>query len=227
MRCVNTHGADLSESQSRAMWLLQMSVRAARAQSAEYEALQSEILLNRIRVELGYPDAATAAEQIEQRLGAFRTEQLPQRIYSSLSLVDRFDSLLESGRQIASGMDPGFILQSVAEAGKRLLRSNYSDIVLTDDHGQPLTLSEGIRENAIAALRTHDAVCASGVSSDLRSLLVCPIIVRSRPVACLVVGIRKFETCLGSMNCVLPAISQPLRVLLLKCRRLQEPPGTE
>ncbi|MBL8817050.1 MAG: response regulator [Planctomyces sp.] len=172
----------------RAMWLIQQSVKVAQNQQAEHEVIQSELLLFRVQTELGYSDADKMLELAENRAAAFRNEQLPQRIYSTLSLVDRFDALLESGRRIASGMEPGFIFNCVADAARRLLRSTHSEIILTDDQGQPVTLSEGIRENALAALRSHDAVCASGVSSELRSLLVCPIIVRGRPMSCLVVS---------------------------------------
>lgn len=170
-----------------AVLLLKKSIRIAQQQKAEYEVIQSELLLQRIRVELGYRRAESALENADRRHAAFRSEQLPQRMFSSVSLVDRFDSLLESGRQIAVANDPVTIAATAVEAARRLLRSVHCEVVRLDDLGQPVTNSESIKSTALTAIKSQDAVTASS-GMEFRSLLVCPVIVRSRVTSCLVVG---------------------------------------
>lgn len=172
----------------RALLLLRLSIRTARRQSAEYELIQSEVLLQKIRLEMGRRDAAEALHQAERRSSAFRREQLPQRMFSSVSLVDRFDSLLESGRKIASAIDPKAIIEIAADAAQRLLRSNHCEIIPVDEFGQPSIRSESTRSHVQMALKSMDAVASGVPVAEFRSLLACPIVVRSRTAACLLVG---------------------------------------
>ena len=171
----------------RAMFLLQKSVQVASQQSAEYEVIQSKLLLQKIRMEMGCADAETELENTERLYSAFRNAQLPQRMFSSISLVDRFDSLLETGRAIASAIDPTVIIDTSADAARRLLRSNYCEIISIDERGQPAVPSEAIRACVLTSLKTRDAFATSASGSEFRSILACPIVVRSRVTACLVV----------------------------------------
>lgn len=171
----------------RAIFLLQKSIQTANLQSAEYELIQSNLLLQKIRVEVGYLDAEKELRNAERRYSAFRDEQFPQRISSSMSLVDRFESLLDSGRKIVSAIEPTVIIDNAAEAARRLLRSNHCKIIYIDESGQPAVQSEAIRACVLTSLRTLDVFAVSGSDSEFRSLLACPIVVRSRVAACLVV----------------------------------------
>jgi len=171
----------------RAIFLLRKSVHIASLQSAAYEQIQSSLLLHKIRLELGFPDAEKELHNAERSYSAFRNEQLPQRMFSSISLVDRFDSLLESGRKIASAIDPAVIIDTAADTARRLLRSNYCEIVYIDESGQPAVQSEAVRACVLTSLKTLDAFADSGSGSEFRSLLACPIMVRARVAACLVV----------------------------------------
>ena len=172
----------------RAVFLLKKSVLVARLQSAEYEQIQSRLLLHKVRLEMGWPDAEKALENAERRHSAFRNEQLPQRMFSSIALVDRFDSLLESGRKIASAMEPREIIDTTADAARRLLRSNFCEVIQIDENGQPIVSSESIRSFVLNAFRKCDALASSGSGSEFRSLMASPVVVRARVTACLVVG---------------------------------------
>jgi len=172
----------------RAVYLLKKSVLVARLQSAEYEQIQSRLLLQKVRLEMGCADAEKALENAERRHSAFRNGQLPQRMFSSIALVDRFDSLLESGRKIASAIDPTAILQTTADAARRLLRSNYCEVIHVDEKGQPVVQSEAVRAHVLSSLKTADAIASSGSGSEFRSLMASPVVVRTRVTACLVVG---------------------------------------
>lgn len=174
-------------SNRRAVLLLRQSIKTARRHSAEYELIQSDLLLQRLLLELGTPDSVQALERAQRRLSGFNSDQLPQRMLSSVSLVDRFDLLLESGRRIAAANDPAIILETAVDAARRLLRSKHCETVGIEANGQPATTNEAIRSGVLSAVRSRDAV-SSNSGSDFRSLLNCPIIVRGKVTACLVVG---------------------------------------
>ncbi|MEZ6063195.1 MAG: ATP-binding protein [Planctomycetaceae bacterium] len=172
----------------RAVHLLENSLRVATSHSAAYEILQTEILLHQIRSEIGFEDAAGKLDQARNRLTAFRDEQLPRRMVTSLSLVDRFDSLLESGREIASTISPELIFDKMVTASRRLLRSDCSRVIPIDETGQPVPASVPARQWILNAIKSRQAVAADAAGTDFRSLLACPVLVRGEVVACLVVS---------------------------------------
>jgi signal transduction histidine kinase/CheY-like chemotaxis protein/tetratricopeptide (TPR) repeat protein/HPt (histidine-containing phosphotransfer) domain-containing protein len=172
----------------RAIYLLKWSIRAAGVQSARYEMLQSELMLQQVRLELGYPDSSEHLREVQERISAFREEQLPKRVLTSLSLVDRFDSLLESGRKIASATDPQEIVVATITASQTLLRSDFCRLISIGPDDQPGNVSESLRPLVTSSLKCGGALAASGPTKELRSLLVCPIVVRGSAVATLAVG---------------------------------------
>jgi tetratricopeptide (TPR) repeat protein len=182
----------------RAMFLLKKSVQFAQQQSAKSEQLQSDLLLQKMRLESGYRSAEKTLEAAERRYSAFRSEQLPQKMYSSLSLIDRFDALLESGRKIASAFDPAVIIETAIDAARHLLRSKYCELITLDDNWQPISQCSAIRANVQASLKTFDAVATSPSGSNFRSLLSCPIVVRGRVTASLVVGNSEIRDLFGA-----------------------------
>ena len=182
----------------RAILLLKKSVQIARCQLAEYEVVQSDLLLQRICVELGQRRAEKSLERAERHQSAFRSEQLPQQLFSSLSLIDRFDSLLESGRRIALAIDPKVIVEMASDSARRLLRSNFCEVIAIGDCGLPITQSETIRSIVQTAITTMDALVAGSSSQDFRSLMACPVIVRGHVTACLVVGNSEVRDLFGA-----------------------------
>ena len=182
----------------RATYLLTKSVQFAQQQSAEYEVIQSDLLLQRIRLESGYRGAEKTLENAERRHSAFHSEQLPQKMYSSLSLIDRFDALLESGRKIASAIDPTVIIETTIDAARHLLHSKYCELINLDDNRQPVSQCSAIRANVQASLKTLDAVATSPSGSNFRSLLSCPIVVRGRVTAGLVIGNSEIRDLFGA-----------------------------
>jgi len=144
------------------------------------------------------PDDATAAAVVE----------LPSVARSSLdggatiALVDRFDTLLRTGRVIATALTPDAIYDAVRAAAVELLHSEGCSVVLIDpdaesgpalrqlDESSGIGLSERL---VFEALRTRTvAVYSQGqadpsesiVLQQARSALAAPIFVRGRPVAC-------------------------------------------
>ncbi|MEQ9407011.1 MAG: ATP-binding protein [Fuerstiella sp.] len=181
----------------RAMFLLKWSIRAARTQSARYEILQSDLVLQQVRTELGYADAPQMLAESRERLSAFRNEQLPKRVTSSLSLVDRFDSLLESGRKIASAMEPEEIISATMTASQHLLRTDFCRVVSIDLNGEPVNVAESLQPLVLSCMATGEAEFSPTPNGEFRSLIVGPVFVRGTCVACLVAGNTKVRDLFG------------------------------
>ena len=123
----------------------------------------------------------------------------------SLSLADRFDTVLDSGRKIASALAASAIHEAARAAALRLLRGEHCLVLPIEDdvnQGKPFVLTEqtdvpvnaSIVERALKAGRaiacTEEKGLEPGTSvaeSGERSVLCVPIRVRGRIVACLYV----------------------------------------
>jgi len=172
----------------RAKCLLRWSVRCADSQGAKFESLQSELVLNQILSEQGSIGSQERLTDVEERILAFRNDQLPKRVQVSLSLVDRFDSLLESGRRIASAITAESILEAMMTASRHLLRSDFCRVVAIDKNRQPTQLSESLRPFVLQTMKSGEASAAESPTEEYRSVLTSPVFVRGDAVACLVVG---------------------------------------
>jgi signal transduction histidine kinase/tetratricopeptide (TPR) repeat protein len=124
-------------------------------------------------------------------------------VVASLSLADRFDSLLRIGRDIATALTPTAVYDVVRLAASELLRSEECSIVLVDPSDPagerlvPLDESSGLGVSAHLvreAMRTRTVAVYTDDGADdpsvslalrpLRSALAAPVFVRGRAVAC-------------------------------------------
>lgn len=185
----------------RATYLLRWSIRAAQAQSARFEQLQSEMILEQIRLEMRYTKQPDQLQIIQEKLDTFRDEQLPSRVPMALSLVDRFDSLLESGRTIATATDPQEIIASTISAGMQLLRSDSCRVVPVDAEGQPADVAESLLPLVVSCVTSKEAKVSPGPTKEFRSLVACPVNVRGASVAVLVVGNTEVRDLFGENEC--------------------------
>ena len=172
----------------RGMYLLKWSIRAAESQSARYEQLQSELVFQQVRGELRYPGAREQLKRVQKNIVAFQDEQLPKRVPTSLSLSDRFDALLDSGRIIATATDPQKIVSSTIAASKDLLRSDFCRVVPICNNRQPGNVCESLLPLIVGCVQSGEATASAGPTKDFRSLVACPVMVRGSSVAVLVVG---------------------------------------
>ena len=102
--------------------LFAKSLEVARRQQARYEAAQTLAAMARVGREVAWRDAAAHALEAQAMLAEIETateERLPPA--ASLSLADRFDTVLDSGRKIASALTPTAITNRRL-AALRLLR---------------------------------------------------------------------------------------------------------
>ncbi len=197
----------------RARRLLDKSLAVARRQGATYELAQTLLARARLDRELGRPGAdheLVAAEalvhkfllSVEDAVRGDRVETAP----ASVSLADRFDAVLESGRKIASALSPATVFTQVQESASRLLRGEQCLVLKIEEEegGQrfaPVAGAAGCEVDGRLVSRALQAGRPIVLSDETiegcperpdhpaeRSLLCAPIFARGRPAACLYVA---------------------------------------
>ncbi len=194
---------------------LDASLAEAERQGAAFEAAQTRWARGELGLVYGWPGAeeeAGRARNALQGLGAdFACS--PLRTLSAqgeppavtLSLADRFASIVGQGRQIASALTPEDVWAALREAAEVLLRGDKNLVLEVDGSPAPRALAQSggrplvhrplveralrdLRPVALADLLEEPASASEGVAPDApRSALCAPIMARGRPVACLYV----------------------------------------
>ena len=208
----------------RARQWLEESLAVAQRQGARFEHAQSLLAHGRIGVEAGWPGAGeevAAAQQALRALGAdFALENRVEREVvakpATLSLVDRFDTVLDAGRKIASALTHKSIFKEVRESAYRLLRGERCLLLQLqgDDLAEDLTMVSGEIEGeysrvlAERALKTGDVIVFAEGSAEaegetallagVRSALCAPIFVRGQPAGCFYVDHRHVSGLFGA-----------------------------
>jgi two-component system sensor kinase len=202
---------------------LDESLMVAQRQGARFEYAQTLLVRGRAGLELEWPGAALDVEEATKSLRALGAywvlgEEGPEGQADTVTpgLVDRFDTVLEVGRRIATALSREVVYDAIREAAVTLLRGDgclVLDILgpATDERrvrvvsrgtggGQASDFgySRTVVHRAIETGRPvvagngagHDA-SESLVLSDARSILCAPIAVRGRTVACAYVTHRQ------------------------------------
>lgn len=203
----------------RARRLLEKSLRVAERQQARFEYAQSLRVLGLAGTELGWSDAEaqwTRAENELHEITASATPratqpETPQRAVS-LSLVDRFDTVLDAGRHIAAALSDQTIFAEVRRAAERLLRAEQCQLARLHREGEAwqilraspetdLQIDPRLVERAVSLGR---AVVATASDGDERataeadgSSLCAPVFVRGQAAACLYVTHRHLRDLFG------------------------------
>jgi two-component system sensor kinase len=191
---------------SKALRLLSKSMAIAERQSAKYEHALTSLLLFQVRSELGYADSRRQIALAEAALQSLTIPQNPNQTgpgAATLSLADRFDTVLDSGRRIASALSPQTIFAEVHRATLQLLRGEKCLILQVDEtaaerHFVPIvgeTLSDASQSLAERSLRVGHALsnrdelaaesAAGALASAQGSALCVPVLARGQAVACL------------------------------------------
>ena len=146
--------AAMQGSNRRARRYLDESLAVAERQSARFEHAQTLLARGRLGIELGWQgadqDLATARQAL-RALGAdwaldeVSAPQASPAKTATLSLVDRFDTVLDAGRRIASALSRKAIFNEVREAAFRLLRGERCLLLQLqgDDAAENLTMVSG------------------------------------------------------------------------------------
>jgi two-component system sensor kinase len=216
--------AALRDRPRRARRLFDEALAVAERQGAIYEHAQTLLAAGQVGLELDWPEAAddvAVAQQTLRTLEGTVVEPAPVGDASpvqavTLSLADRFDTVLDAGRKIASALSREAIFAAVREAALRLLRAEQCLIVKVEgEPGDPdLTPASGeikvefSRTLVKAALSAGRAIAlvegAADHSSEsvvlamVRSALCAPIFTRGRAGACFMVSHRQVAGLFGA-----------------------------
>jgi two-component system sensor kinase len=200
------------------------AVAVAEQQGSRYEHAQSLVARGRVGHSLGWPgarkdmtrgDLELASLEAARDQGEADEDKRPAgRV--TVSLVDRFSTVLEVGRKIASSLSRETVLDAVREGGLKLLRGEHCAIlkvsrdgtVEEDSLGASGTVarphSRTLVQRAILVGRpasmvegAPDTATESLVLPDIRSALCAPIFVRGQPEVCFYVSHRHMDGLFG------------------------------
>jgi tetratricopeptide (TPR) repeat protein len=195
----------------RARRWLNRSLAIALHQGARYEQALTLEARGQIGLEVDWPSAADDLDQAARLLRELRPTQKASTTRAkpiTLSLADRFDTVLKTGRQIASALSPDAIYVAVQDAALKLLRGDECVVLTTADAseqaefipvgGNSAPVSHALMNRALAAGRavSFDSNTSTDVSDSLilagfRSALYTPFFVRGKAAGCVCVTHRQ------------------------------------
>ena len=207
--------------------LMRQSLTVANAQGARYEAALTECAIARLACSRGGPEGAyDNARAVVREFEGLRLPELPSSIAPSVSLFDRFTTLLSVGRTIAAAPSLEAVELAIREAAISLLRGDRCHLVsakalLRDD--ATTTSGESV-DHVSRTLLAHaaatgmpavagDALASESESlllSGLRSVLAAPIIVHGEPTHFFYVTHRHLDQLFGEEEIQLAAFISTL-----------------
>ncbi len=134
---------------------------------------------------------------------------------ASLSLSDRFETVLDAGRSIASALSPDAIFNEAAAAAVRLLRVEHCSVmeIVREDGGEEFRVISGPAVDGFRVARLREALKAgraityavpageeatsATTAQEDRSALCVPVLVRGRPAACMYVAHEQVHDLFG------------------------------
>ncbi|MGV3486108.1 MAG: ATP-binding protein [Planctomycetaceae bacterium] len=185
------------------------SIDEATRQHAALERAQTVVLRNEFAAEVGWPKDEAEHERAVYLLSRVRLGGETINAGGSLSLMDRFDSLLASGRRIATSDLPEEIYQEVSDAAKRILRGEHVFLILpTEQNGGLITVPEGqvfddtlvaeARSTKATVVRDRETCVERGVVSRRDGTFLCsPIDVNGETAAYLYLSNKRFSGLFG------------------------------
>jgi signal transduction histidine kinase/DNA-binding response OmpR family regulator len=189
----------------KARRLFDRSLHLARRHGAQYEQAQTLLVVAKVGRELRWHDAELCDAEAHKLLAQCQAGVADEAALetSTLSLADRFDTVLDSGRQIASALTPEAIYGAARHAALHLLRGEKCSVVQIDGESGELVpetlvgeldampptsvIHETLRAGHATAILDGNDLSAvdTATHGDRRSVLSAPLFVRGRAVACL------------------------------------------
>jgi len=191
---------------------LDASLAEAERQGARFEAAQTLLARAEMGRRLGWRGADAEREEARRALRemgaefAHRSPLAPppkEGATSTVSLADRFTSIVDHGRRIASALTREDVHAALCDGAEALLRGEATLVVTIDEgevrvlaqRGSPMEPSRSLLERALhdggPVVLTDSPGAAppdSLVLAGVRSALCAPILVKRRPAACLYVA---------------------------------------
>jgi two-component system sensor kinase len=213
--------AAMQDRRREAKRLFHQGLAVAQAQNARYEYAQTLLAYGRVGRAWGWPSAeqrmADAQAILHTLLPApanLEANEVREAPPVTLSLADRFDTVLDAGRRIASALTKEAIYDEARAASLRLLRGERCRVIELDadddEDGQPLgrNAKQKLDLRMVArAVRTGRAIAfteelaeATSDQADAPggSGLCVPILVRGRTAACLYVAHHQVSGLFGA-----------------------------
>jgi two-component system sensor kinase len=209
----------------RPAWrFLDEAVAVAEKQGSRYEHAQSLAARGRVGMSVGWPGARADMSRGELLMTSLETardqddacEDKRPADAVTVSLVDRFSTVLEVGRKIASSLSTETVLSAVREGGLNLLRGEHCAILKLARDGAVQEYGSGdagpvgrgysrtLVQRAVLVGRpvsmiegTPDTSTESLVLPDIRSALCAPIFVRGQVDYCFYVSHRHTDGLFG------------------------------
>jgi two-component system sensor kinase len=200
--------AALAGRESRARKLLSRSLKVAEQHQALYEQAKTLLARGRLGDQLGWDGADRDLSQGRELLskltrpseaGLTATNQVETRL-ATLSLVDRFDNILDAGRRIAGALSPKEVYSEALEAVRKLLRAETCLVLEVNDDEQVAQLQNAeiaarvsrhlveaaVRRGALITLNDEspDDIRESVLMTGARSAICIPIDFHDRITAC-------------------------------------------
>ncbi|KLU01903.1 two-component signal transduction [Rhodopirellula islandica] len=182
----------------------QHSLQVAEQQGAMVAHAKTLILFADFAAVFGWPIDADAIESARGTLAALECSDYDVNESGSLSLVNRFDSLLASGRRIATSVLPEQIYQEVRRAATKILRGEQVFLVIRSDSGGYQTVPPEMPFDAAIVQevnRTRQTVVveventvANGITKSRQGTFLCsPVDVNDQTVFYLYVSNERFS----------------------------------
>jgi len=205
----------------RALRSFAKSLAVAQRQGAKYELAQTLLADGELRQVLGQPGAE---QQVAGALAALSSIFIPAETSeaesregqrATVSLADRFQTVLEDGRKIASALSPAMIYEEVRSAALRLLRGEHCLVleIVRKDGQESLAPVAGDAQRGFCPASVRRALEAgravadaddsqddggrSDASAEERSVLCVPVFVRGRAAACVYVAHYQVRSLFG------------------------------
>ncbi len=194
-----------------ALRCIDKSLEVAAVQQSRYEHAQSMLVKANLGQEFGWAidsqhlqEAHAVLAELQISHDPLLPTQMTDTPTPSLSLADRFETILESGRKIATGLTESVIYQATCVAASRLLRVQQCVVVRVTADEPPAQwptvagqlgweMNPSLLEEAVAS---HRAIVSSGGNpasqgtsskANGHSELCVPVFMRGKPAACLYV----------------------------------------
>ena len=215
--------ASLRGHRRKAERLLAESLRVAEQQGARHEAALTGVAQAELAVAQGMPvSVLESARTVARGLQVFdEIDPVAPPPLPSVSLFDRFTTLLSIGRTIAAATSVAAVESATREAALALLRGERCHLVdVSDLSGEQLVSRSGESVDALSrtllarAVEAGAPVVASDPTADeseslvlsgIRSVLAAPIVVHGETVACFYVTHRQVGQLFGDEEVQLAA----------------------
>ncbi|HEV2786462.1 MAG TPA: diguanylate cyclase, partial [Solirubrobacteraceae bacterium] len=204
----------MSDRPRRARRLLDRSLAVAEAQHARHEHALTLIARGELGAATGAPGADAALAAGRRAIAELEIEQAPSPA-ETLSLAERFTTVLDAERRIVAARSADAIFSAACDAAMTLLNGECAVVVALDEPGRPVRAQAGEapfaphRAVVERALRAGAPIVLGDEELDqadrdrhelggLRSALCAPVFVRGRPTALLHVAHRQLGGFFGA-----------------------------